>query len=320
MRKLDFSSADLPAELDNRSRFDLWREIFAWRYGAADITPLAGEDFAARSEHLQLNALGVVRSRSTVQRFRRTSRQASDGTGAFLVAFNRGTSCTSVKQHGREQIYEPGRFWLGSTATALDVQSKTGTSWVTVILPASQLLEIVPNADDRVATQLEASPQAGSYLRHYLELLLNTEAEGGDPILTKRLEDMLLDLIALTLGTNDGIAEIAKTRGLRAARIREILAKIQEGFSSPDFSAQAVADALGLSARYVQELMQETGVGFTSRVLELRLQKARAMLSNPVHDRLKISDLAYACGFNEVSYFNRCFRRRFGASPTQYRA
>lgn len=65
--------------------------------------------------------------------------------------------------------------------------------------------------------------------------------------------------------------------------------------------------------------MQETGVGFTARVLELRLLKARAMLADPMHDALKISDLAFACGFNEVSYFNRCFRRRFGASPTQFR-
>jgi AraC-like DNA-binding protein len=34
---------------------------------------------------------------------------------------------------------------------------------------------------------------------------------------------------------------------------------------------------------------------------------------------LRVSDVAYACGFNEISYFNRCFRRRFGASPSQYR-
>ena len=53
--------------------------------------------------------------------------------------------------------------------------------------------------------------------------------------------------------------------------------------------------------------------------MELRLQKARGMLSDPHHDRLKISDIAYACGFNEVSYFNRCFRRRFGATPGQFR-
>jgi transcriptional regulator GlxA family with amidase domain len=54
-------------------------------------------------------------------------------------------------------------------------------------------------------------------------------------------------------------------------------------------------------------------------VLELRLQKARAMLAGANHHRTRICEIALACGFNEVSYFNRCFRRRFGASPTQYR-
>ena len=69
----------------------------------------------------------------------------------------------------------------------------------------------------------------------------------------------------------------------------------------------------------MQNLLGETGQSFSERVLELRLQKVRAMLANPRYDSLKISDVAYACGFNEISYFNRCFRRRFGASPTQYR-
>jgi AraC-like DNA-binding protein len=54
-------------------------------------------------------------------------------------------------------------------------------------------------------------------------------------------------------------------------------------------------------------------------VLELRLQKARAMLMARQHDRLKVSEIAYRCGFNEISYFNQAFRRRFGASPTQFR-
>ena len=58
---------------------------------------------------------------------------------------------------------------------------------------------------------------------------------------------------------------------------------------------------------------------FTARVLELRLQKARMMLADHRNDRLKIDEVAFGCGFNEVSYFHRCFRRRFGASPAQYR-
>jgi transcriptional regulator GlxA family with amidase domain len=51
----------------------------------------------------------------------------------------------------------------------------------------------------------------------------------------------------------------------------------------------------------------------------MRLQRVRMMLADPRRDLLKIVDIAIACGFNEVSHFNRQFRRRFGASPTQYR-
>jgi AraC-like DNA-binding protein len=75
-----------------------------------------------------------------------------------------------------------------------------------------------------------------------------------------------------------------------------------------------------VSARYIQDLLQDTGSSFTERVTELRLQKARAMLLGDRYATLKVSDLALSCGFNEVSYFHRCFRRRFGISPAQFRA
>jgi AraC-like DNA-binding protein len=75
-----------------------------------------------------------------------------------------------------------------------------------------------------------------------------------------------------------------------------------------------------VSRRYINDVLYETGATFPERVLELRLQKARAMLSEARHNGLKVSEIALACGFNEVSYFNRCFRRRFGASPTELRA
>jgi len=85
-------------------------------------------------------------------------------------------------------------------------------------------------------------------------------------------------------------------------------------------SPDDVARKLRLSPRYVNNLLQETESSFAERVLELRLQKVRAMLGDRRHDGLLVSDIAYDCGFGDVSYFNRCFRRRFGASPRQFRA
>jgi AraC-like DNA-binding protein len=106
---------------------------------------------------------------------------------------------------------------------------------------------------------------------------------------------------------------------LRAARLREAVAVIETRFSEPALSTDMVARAIGLSRRYLNTLLLESGRTFAERVLELRLQKACALLADVRKDATKVSDIALAAGFNDVSYFNRRFRARFGASPTQYR-
>ena len=72
----------------------------------------------------------------------------------------------------------------------------------------------------------------------------------------------------------------------------------------------------GLSERYVNELLYEAGASFTSRLNELRMRKAADLLARKEG---RISDIAFECGFNDLSYFNRCFRRRFGLTPTAAR-
>ena len=99
-----------------------------------------------------------------------------------------------------------------------------------------------------------------------------------------------------------------------------MLAEIEEGFPDSGFALSSVAGKLGLSLRYVQDLLQDTGMSFVPRVTELRLQKARPMLTDHRCDRMAVGDIADACGFSEVAYFNRCFRKRFHISPTSLRS
>jgi AraC-like DNA-binding protein len=46
------------------------------------------------------------------------------------------------------------------------------------------------------------------------------------------------------------------------------------------------------------------------------LRKAAELLAR---GEARVSDIAFDCGFNDLSYFNRCFRRRFGLTPTAAR-
>jgi AraC-like DNA-binding protein len=138
-------------------------------------------------------------------------------------------------------------------------------------------------------------------------------------LLIDHIDTTLVDLMALALGAGRDAAEVARLRGLRAARLQAIVTEIKASFTDPALSPARIGLKLGLSARYIQALLHESGASFTERVMELRLQKAMAILTRPHDRRLKVSEIAYACGFNEVSYFNQCFRRRFGDTPTHFR-
>jgi AraC-like DNA-binding protein len=148
--------------------------------------------------------------------------------------------------------------------------------------------------------------------------LMKVIADEVVKILSVRPEAVMVSIIETKPITRLG-AEVAQVPAIRAARLQEIVTEIRRSFCDPAFSLKTLSRRLGISGRYLQTLLHETGANFTKRVLELRLQRARQMVLDPRHDGLKVAEIANLCGFNEVPYFNRCFRRRFGASPTQCR-
>jgi AraC-like DNA-binding protein len=125
--------------------------------------------------------------------------------------------------------------------------------------------------------------------------------------------------MALALGATPDGAELALGRGVRAARLNAIKAYICENLAMHDLSVQSVAAHHGLSPRYIHMLFDGEGTTFSTFMREQRLLHARNMLRSPRYGGQAISSIAFAAGFGDLSHFNRSFRRRFGASPTEIR-
>jgi len=321
MPKITFASDQLPAELDDDARYALWCEIYTSRYGNADIARLEDRPFSSYSEFMQIGGVGIIRCDGTFKRYARTAQHAAaDTRGDFLIGIQRGHSPMTSVQRGREIALGKGELTLYTNADAYECGGNDQVIAAGLCLPRELLLERVANADDLVIRPLDPSLPAVTHLGRYIDFLLASDEIAADVKLASRIGETLLDLVALSLGANGDTGAVAQMRGLRAARAQEVAADINLRFADPAYSPRAAAQKLGLSPRYIQDLLQETGTSFTERVLELRLQKARTILAAPRHSRQKISDIALACGFGNVSYFNQRFRRRFGASPTQYRA
>jgi AraC-like DNA-binding protein len=82
-------------------------------------------------------------------------------------------------------------------------------------------------------------------------------------------------------------------------------------------SLRELAAAVNISPNYLSEkFKQVTGENFVAYVNRHRIEKARELLN---HRELRISEIAFAVGFQSLSQFNRIFRRVTRVSPTQYR-
>lgn len=90
---------------------------------------------------------------------------------------------------------------------------------------------------------------------------------------------------------------------------------IDERLADEKFNGDAVADELGVSVRHLQRktkaLLGETP---TALIRMMRLKKGKQLLDASYGT---VSEVAYAVGFNNPTYFTKCFREYFGEAPTR---
>jgi len=94
--------------------------------------------------------------------------------------------------------------------------------------------------------------------------------------------------------------------------------KFIEEHSSEELSLARVGQAVNISGNYLSEKFKNvTGVNFVEYIARVRFETACDLLENV--DR-RISEIAFAVGFQSLSQFNRTFKRLSGRSPSAFRA
>lgn len=127
------------------------------------------------------------------------------------------------------------------------------------------------------------------------------------------------DLMAVTISAARGGRAVAEGRGIAAARLRAIMTDVSANLSDGDLSIAEVAQRQRVTPRYVHKLFENEGLTFSSFVLGQRLARAHQVLSDPRCADRTIGSVAFDVGFGDLSYFNRTFRRHYGATPGEIR-
>lgn len=306
-----FDTAVLPAE----QRFAAWQSAVAEIYdialpdGADPMTFNVKLD-SCLLDDVQINhgvMSGVVTSRDQ-------ARIAADGLDHYqLVVYRRGEA--RVRAGTREVLAATGSF----IAVGLDEDFHSVTTdheILNLMIPRRRLAPRLDDPDQAHGIVFDARTGGGRLLADYIAAL-HASASGLSKRQAPQAVEALLTLAAMALNGAEFERRDPPSEADHALLIRA-QTHIREHLAEPDLSPEGVASALGLSRARLYRLFTAHG-GVGEYIRELRLRRAFADLISPRNAGLQIAQIAYACGFNDPSYFARRFKARFDVAPGDVR-
>lgn len=308
------STAMLPA----RDRLPVWREVFGQSMVRLDIEPVKDTSFHAEGELCVLPGAAFASVTVTPVKVSRTQKLIAEDMAdmAFVITAD---VPFHVTQNGRERMLDPGDAIFLRGGERSTILSNDRAKFTNISVPMDDLTSLLPSCQDPSMTMVSRQSDVLDLLLGYVRLL-QTRQEPQSDQLGRIAASHIRDLIAAMIGAeSEAVLAGCERGGVRAARLRAIKADIVGHLCEPGFSIDGIAMRHGISPRYVRKLFQEERTTFSDFVLLLRLERSWQLLRSPEHAIRTITSIAHACGFNDLSYFNRTFRRRYGITPSDLR-
>lgn len=294
----------------------MWREVFGQTMVRLDIEPEKGQPFHAEGTLCALPGAALASVTTTPVCVSRTRRLiASDSVDMlFLIT---ATAPLHIAQGGREQRLDAGDALFLRGGECSVIHSNQKTRFTNIGIPVDSLTPLLRGGEDLSMTVVSRRNETLRLLLGYVDLL-QTWRQAASSDVGRLAAGHVLDLMAAVAAAMPEGAAAGGRSGVRAARLGAIRADIDAQLCDPGLSIQRIAAGNRISPRYIRKLFQDEGTTFSDFVLGRRLEHAYRLLRQ-TRPATTIGAIAYACGFCDLSYFNRTFRRRFGMTPSDVR-
>ena len=127
-----------------------------------------------------------------------------------------------------------------------------------------------------------------------------------------------VDLLAQLLNESHR-NQLTPSDAWRAAMFLRACQVIALKFGDPDLTPDQIAREIGVSSRTLARVFAANNATIVRRVFDERVRQAARLLAAPEAAHRSVTDVAFACGFNDVSHFGRIFAGTMHMTPSQWR-
>jgi AraC family transcriptional regulator, positive regulator of tynA and feaB len=291
--------------------YEAWRAFIRSDYGA-DAKVIAPHAFAAWIRPISIGgfAADAMKIESGFRRIERTQQEVQRVHMDYYRALFEVAGRAELIQNGQEVELGGGDVALVDMSRPAIFCSSGSAYSMPLLLPRQPLLShfgFVPQGGLRGRGGALAMRLLHQIVRDAIEDEGSLTGPAGGYM---RL--MVYDLLGALFASSDP-APHQNTDKL----FRRICGIIKDRFADPEFGPSEVAAEAGISMRYLQKLFTARGSTCTQFIHSLRLDHAAHLLQRRalLHTGQPLSDIAFACGFNDYPYFVLKFKQRFGYPP-----
>ena len=300
------------ADVPERQRYAYWQGLFAepGRSVAIEGDP---EGFHGTLTQLTAGEFVLMSVKSSPLVTRSAARDACDERCFSLQLVHRGRCI--LRHAGAEIVAETGDMIVIDARKPYELVFEQPVHGLVLSLPSLRFDGHAGALEALAGRQMNLSAGPARVLSSFVRSAWDELVECDGEEWPESASQVIWDLLASAL-ENRHSDEPADSRAddLR----RKAIALIDRQLFDPEFRSSAIPDELGVSARYLQHVLAQAGTT-PSRLLLIRRLNAAAARLRSTDASCRVTDVALECGFSDLSYFSRAFRRRFGVSARSYR-
>lgn len=273
-----------------------------------DHNPFLAQVSAYRGKNLRFAALRFS-PHST------SSLAIGEKSGRILVTLQK-EGVAVVQQDGRESRIEAGDIFMIDPSRPFFIE--TGEILTHSVYVGSEAVrELMPDFNDLTARAVNGRAGTGALFGSMLDNVFSMAS-----LLDEDTADRIADSLPYVL--HAAFSGMAKGQAYSSTKLKQlhrqrVLRYIRENLRNGELSASMIAQAAGVSTRYLYALFSEEDEPLMKRVWAMRLERCKADLLAASSISKSIGEIAYYWGFNDVAHFSRAFKVRYGVSPRDFR-
>lgn len=306
------------AQVAPAERLAFWSDIVCDTYvqlecdAPAGCDSIEGEIVADRLATLQLS-----RVTASAQQVRRTPAKIARSSDDFFLVSIQASGYGTISQDGRDALLGPGDFALYDSTRPYRLGFDGDFQQYVLMLPAPTLRTALRDTERLTATTVPGDRGAGHLMIGMIRTLAadigSLAPESAVAVADSVSQILVAGLAALPAARHAPLSQLA------AYYREQIKSLVHSRLRDPDLNVADIARRLGVSPSTLQRAWSGQSCALGDWIWTQRLDAARGDLCNPSLAARRISEIAFAWGFNDAAHFSRAFRARFGCSPREIR-